>query len=156
MFEWIASALGSTLFKTFGDVIVQPILSAYLKSKDVDLEKFRTSEVSMVQMSAAVLQANVQFADIKSRYALSVLHWWPFRAVLFLLLLFPAMHFIAICWDATFPHIFQYAEWNVDPIKGAYSEYEKDMLQFFIVAKPVDTAVSGALDVVTRWLGARK
>lgn len=152
MLAWLASTAAAGIFKLFGDNIVQPLLQVYLKSKDVNLAEFQTANTSTVQMASAMLQAHVQYADIKSRYALSVLHWWPFRTVLFLLLLFPAMHFIAICCDATFPHIFGYEVWNIDPIKGAYSQYEHDLIEFFIVAKPVDTAISGALDVLTKYL----
>ena len=86
MFEWLASAAASTVFKLFGDTIVQPLLNAYLKAKDVDLEKFKSANVATEQLAVAVLDANVRFAQVKSQYALAVLQWWPFRLILWVIL----------------------------------------------------------------------
>jgi hypothetical protein len=99
MFEWLASAASSTVFKLFGDTIVQPILSAYLKSKDVELEKFKGANVSTEHLAIVVLDANVRFAQVKSQYALAVLQWWPFRVILWVILAIAATRFCLIMMD---------------------------------------------------------
>ena len=99
MFEWLASVAASTVFKLFGDNIVQPLLNAFLKSKDVDLEKFKSANVSTEHLAVAVLDANVRFAQIKSQYALAVLQWWPFRIILFVVMAFCATRFCLVVLD---------------------------------------------------------
>jgi hypothetical protein len=94
MFEWLASAAASTVFKLFGDNVVQPLLNAYLKSKDVDLEKYKSANISTEHLAVAVLDANVRFAQVKSQYALAVLQWWPFRVILWVILAIAATRFL--------------------------------------------------------------
>ena len=106
MFEWIASAAASTVFKLFGDTIVQPLLNAYLKSKDVDLEMFKSANVATEQLAVAVLDANVRFARVKSQYTLAVLQWWPFRVILWVILAIAATRFCLIMIDSTWWWIF--------------------------------------------------
>jgi hypothetical protein len=153
--EWLANIIGGSIFKAFGDVIVQPILSAYLKSKDVDLEKFKQANTSLEHAAVAVLEANTRFAAAQVPYVMSVLQWWPFRVILFCLLAVPALHFCAFVLDHTVPYMIGCGDsctWKVPEVTGGYAVYEKELLEFFIVAKPVDTAVSGALGVLQRWL----
>ncbi len=42
--------------------------------------------------------------------------------------------------------------WSIPPIRGAYGDAEMQFLLFFVIAKPVDTAISGALGLVSRYL----
>ena len=51
------------MFKILGDSIVMPILQAYMKSKDVNLEEFKAANLSVVQLSAAVLDAKLCFSQ---------------------------------------------------------------------------------------------
>jgi hypothetical protein len=167
MFEWIAAKIGSSLgagiLQGIGDVIVQPLLQAFLKSKDVDLEKFKTSETSVEHMAVAILDANVRFAQIKAGYALAVLQWWPFRLILFVTLLICTTRFCLIMIDATWWWLFgctidgkdvfgDACAWSIPAIKGAYGQAELEYILFFVVAKPVDTAVSGAVGLASRYL----
>jgi hypothetical protein len=41
MFEWIASGVANAVVGVFGSAILQPILSAWAKSRDVNLEELR-------------------------------------------------------------------------------------------------------------------
>ena len=152
MFAWIMRIAGSGIFKIFGDAIVQPFLQAYLKSKDVDLEKFKSATPALEHAVVAVVEANVKFAEIKANYAMTVLGWWPFRLILFVLLSVCTIRFVLIVIDATLPKIFGVESWNIDPITGAYGQAEFQLLLFFVIAKPVDTAVSGGLNVLSRYL----
>ena len=163
MFEWLASAAASTVFKLFGDTIVQPLLNAYLKSKDVDLEKFKSANVATEQLAVAVLDANVRFAQVKSQYALAVLQWWPFRVILWVILAIAATRFCLIMIDSTWWWIFgctidskhvvgDACSWSIPAIHGTYGAAEFEYILFFVIAKPVDTAISGALGLVSRYL----
>jgi len=164
MFEWLASAAASTVFKLFGDNIVQPLLNAYLKSKDVDLEKFKSANVATEHLAVAVLDANVRFAQVKSQYALAVLQWWPFRVILWVILAIAATRFCLIMIDSTWWWIFgctigsehvvgDACSWSIPAIHGTYGAVEFEYILFFVIAKPVDTAISGALGLVSRYLG---
>lgn len=163
MLAWLAKFAASGVLKIFGDTIVQPFLNVWLKSKDVDLEKFKSAQVSTEQLAVAVLDANVKFAQIQSSYALAVLQWWPFRVVLWLVLAFCATRFCLIVFDATWwwvwgctiggkPVTGNACAWGIPAIRGDYGKAEFQFLLFFVVAKPVDTAISGALGVVGRYL----
>lgn len=163
MVKWLINLAGAGIFKMFGDAIVQPILQGYLKSKDVDLEKFKTSQTSTTQLATAVLQGNIEFAKVKSTYVLAVLQWWPFRAVLFLTLLVAATRFSLIMIDSTWPFVWgciidgkrlygDACSWDIPPIKGTYGQAELQYILFFVIAKPVDTVISGALGLVSKYL----
>jgi hypothetical protein len=113
-----------------------------------------------------VLDANVRFAQLKSQYALAVLQWWPFRLILFALLAFCATRFCLIVLDSTWWWLFgctidgrhavgDACSWSIPPIRGAYGNAEMQFLLFFVIAKPVDTAISGALGLVGRYLERR-
>jgi len=42
--------------------------------------------------------------------------------------------------------------WSIPPIRGAYGDAEMQFLLFFVIAKPVDSAIFGALGLVSRYL----
>lgn len=143
--------------------IINGAINAYMKAKDVDLEKFRSANLTTDSMVAHIVEANVQYDQIKSQYALAVLQWWPFRLILFVLLAFCATRFALIVTDSTWWWLFgckingvhvmgDRCSWSIPPIKGVYGGAEMQFLLFFVVAKPIDTAVSGALGVVQRYL----
>ena len=143
--------------------VVQPFLNVWLKSKDVDLEKYKAAEASTEHLAVAILDANVKFAQVKSQYALSILQWWPFRLVLWIILAFCATRFCLIVFDSTWWWIFgcsingrhavgDACSWIIPPIQGAYGDAEVQYMLFFVIAKPVDTAISGALGLVSRYL----
>lgn len=149
MFEWFAakavSIFASTGLKLFGDSILQPVLNAWAKSKDINLATHQADIGSSVDLIKTIITANVENAKTQTAYAEAILSWWPFRVLLFMLLVGPVLHMFSICVDATLPKMLGYASWDIDPIKGAYAGYEKELLEFFIIAKPVDTAVSGLI-----------
>lgn len=164
MIAWLASmaagGVAKAVFGVFGDTIVQPLLQAFLKSKDVDLEKFKASSATVTEIAAGVLVANVEFAKIKSAYALAVLQWWPFRVILFALLFFPTLHFVLItldssCW-ATELRPKGGCGWGIPEVPPKYIDIEHQLLLFFVLAKPVDTAVTGALAALRAFLERRK
>ncbi len=166
MFQWLANLVAGGVFKAFGDTIVTPVLNAYLKSKDVDLEKFRSAEITTETLAVAVLDANVKFAATKAQYALSVLQWWPFRLVLWAVMAVCSIRFMLAVFDSTWWWVFgctidgravygDACSWSFPAIKGTYAGIEEQILLFFIVAKPVDTAVSGALGLVSKYLAKK-
>ena len=161
--QWILSWLtGDILDKVFKG-FVQPFLQVWLKSKDVDLEKFKTAATDVTTLAGSVVAANVRFAEIKSGYALQVLQWWPFRVLLFILIAVSVTRFTLAEFDSTWWWIFgctingvqlvgDACAWSIPVVKGTFGEAEKQFLLFFIIAKPVDTIVGGAINVVGRYL----
>jgi hypothetical protein len=163
IFSWLASGVAKSVLGIFGDTIVKPFMDAWMKKKDVDLDKFKSSLVSTEHLAVAMLDAQVKFAETKSRYAFSVLQWWPFRVILWTVLAICATRFSLIVFDSTWWWIAgctingktvygDACSWSIPAIKGDYGKAEFQFLLFFIVAKPVDTAVSGALDLVSKYL----
>jgi hypothetical protein len=152
------------LMKWFNpETIINGAINAYMKAKDVDLEKFKSSEITTEAIVGAILTANVQFAQLKAQYALSVLQWWPFRLILFVLISVATMRFSLAAFDSTWWWIFgctikgqhvvgDACSWSFPAILGTFGEAEKQFLLFFIIAKPVDTAVSGGLAAVQKYI----
>lgn len=164
--EFLFNLLGGSVLDGIFKTIVQPFLQAWMKAKDVDLEKHKQASQNTTDLATAVLDANVKFAETKSSYALAVLHWWPFRVILFVILVFAATRFCLAMFDSTYWWIFgcqikgklvmgDACSWSFPAMKGNYGEAEFEYILFFVIAKPVDTAVSGALGLVSRYL-ARK
>jgi hypothetical protein len=50
--------------------------------------------------------------------------------------------------DSTFPF-----GWGIPKVPPPYDGYEREFILFFIVAKPVDSLVSGIGAALTAWLG---
>lgn len=155
--EWLAALVAKGVFAAFGDTIVKPLLQAFLKSKDVDLEKFKAADTSTEQLAVAVLSANVEFAKVKSAYALSILQWWPFRVILFALLFFPTVHFCMVVIDSSIVWFFEgrYGIFKVPAVPDKYIEIEWQLLLFFVIAQPVDKAVTGAISAIMSYLSKR-
>lgn len=166
---WFTSSAAAAIFKTFGDSIIQPLLNVYLKAKDVDLEKFKASDASTEHLAVAVLDANNKFAETKSQYALSILQWWPFRLILFWLIAVATIRFTLASFDSTWWWIdgcmidgkaitasmqkaHDVCSWSFPAIKGTFGEAEKEFLFAFIIAKPIDSAVTGLLALLSRYL----
>ena len=161
---WILSLLSGGVLDSLYKLVVGPFLQAYLKSKDVDLAKFQSADVESTQLALAVLDANVRYAAIKAQYSLAILQWWPFRVLLFVLISICITRFALAEFDDTWWWIFgctidgkhvlgDACSWSIPAIRGTFSDVEKQFLLFFIVAKPVDTAVSGTVNLVSRYLG---
>jgi hypothetical protein len=148
MFAWLTNLLGTGIFHIFGTEILSPILQAWANKQNVDLEKFKTAAGTSEALAAQVLQANLQYDTQKIAFATSLLSWWPFRIILLVLMLPPAMHFAAIMCDSTFP-----LHWGIPKVPPPYDGYEREFILFFIVAKPVDSLVSGIGAALTAWLG---
>lgn len=161
--QWLFNLLGGGILEGLYKVIVQPFLQAYLKSKDVDLEKFKVATASSTELAGAVLAANVKFADIKAGYAIQVLQWWPFRLLLFILIGVATARFALASFDSTWWWIFgcevkghrvygDVCSWSLPAIRGTFGDAEYQFLLFFIIAKPVDTLVGGVVSTVGRYL----
>jgi hypothetical protein len=161
--EWLLSFFTRGALDAIMGSVVQPFLNVWLKSKDVDLEKYKATEASTEHLAVAILDANVRFAQVKSQYVLSILQWWPFRLVLWIMLAFCATRFCLIVFDSTWWWIFgcsingrhvvgDACSWSIPAIHGTYGAAEFEYILFFVIAKPVDTAISGALGLVTRYL----
>lgn len=159
IFGWLSGGV----LDVIGKSIIMPFIQAWMKSKDVDLEKFKTSNVNTMELAVAMLDANVRFAQLKAQYALAVLQWWPFRALLFILISISVVHYGLAQFDNTWWFIMGCTKdgvrelgdacaWNLPSLKGSFGDAEKQFLLFFIIAKPVDTAISGAVDVVGKYL----
>jgi hypothetical protein len=161
--SWLFSLLGGGLLDSIFKVVVQPFLQAWMKAKDVDLEKHKAASQDTTALAVAVLDANIKFDEIKAGYALSVLQWWPFRLILFVLIGACATRFCLAMFDSTWWWVFGCTEngrhvvgdacsWSFPAIRGTYAGVEVQFLTFFILAKPVDTAVSGSIDLVSKYL----
>jgi hypothetical protein len=161
--EWLLSFFTKGALDAIMGSVVQPFLNVWLKSKDVDLEKYKAAEASTEHLAVAILDANVKFAQVKSQYVLSILQWWPFRLVLWIILAFCATRFCLIVFDSTWWWIFgcsisgrhvvgDACSWSIPAIHGTYGAAEFEYILFFVIAKPVDTAISGALGLVSRYL----
>lgn len=161
--EWLLSFFTRGALDAIMGSVVQPFLNVWLKSKDVDLEKYKAAEASTEHLAVAILDANVKFAQVKSQYVLSILQWWPFRLVLWIMLAFCATRFCLIVFDSTWWWIFgclingrhvvgDACSWSIPAIHGTYGAAEFEYILFFVIAKPVDTAISGALGLVSRYL----
>lgn len=147
------------------DTLITSAITAWGKAKDVDLEKFRTSATTSDSMVAHILQANVAYGQTKAQYALSVLAWWPFRLILFALLFFPAMHFVMIVLDSSCPQSWGWhvvagrsvggCGWLIPSIDPDVRDIYRELLLFFVIAKPADTAISGALALASSYLKRR-
>jgi len=152
MWGWIVSNAGGAIFKIFGDSILSPILNAWAKGKDVDLQKLQSELGSSGALAAAVVKANVEASAQQIAYASSILSWWPFRVLLFALMFFPTLHFAAIMLDSSCPQswgwhivdgkVFGGCGWGVPKVPSPYDGYEREFILFFIIAKPVDSLVS--------------
>ena len=162
--EWLLSFFTKGALDAIMGSVVQPFLNVWLKSKDVDLEKYKAAEASTEHLAVAILDANVRFAQVKSQYALAVLQWWPFRVILWVILAIAATRFCLIMIDSTWWWIFgctigskhvvgDACSWSIPAIHGNYGAAEFEYILFFVIAKPVDTAISGALGLVSRYLG---
>ena len=143
----------------FGNAIVKPFINAFMKSKDVDLEKFKISTSGGVSLAGEMLKANVAHGQTKSNYAIKVLQWWPFRLILFVLLAVSAFHYVQIILDSSpfrIPLFMSEAHvvgsWGVPKPPAPYDAYERDFLLFFIIAKPVELAVTSVLQTITAYL----
>ena len=137
------------VFKFAGSGIMTQIVQAWADHENVDLAKFQSAETSTGQLATAILQANSAYTVDKMQFDGMILNHVAFRFVLFLLLLFPALHFIAYIVDATLPLMFHYRAWG---ISDKYGEVEQDLLEFFVVAKPVDTIAAGAMRLTSQYL----
>jgi len=134
------------------NTILGKALDIWGKHMDVDLEKFKTTVTSSSELAGTIVQANEKFAEVKSNYALSVLQWWPFRLILFCLLLIPALHFSLIVLDSMRPHLLGWPALGIPAVPKPYDEIEQNLLLFFVISKPVDTAVGGIISVLLRYL----
>jgi hypothetical protein len=164
--SWLFNLLGGGILEGIYKTVVQPFLQAYLKTKDVDLEKYKQSSQNTTDLAVAVLDANVRFAETKANYALSVLQWWPFRLLLFVLISVSTVRFCLAAFDSTWwwmfgctingKHLFgDVCSWSFPAIRGTFGEAEKQFLLFFIIAKPVDAVVSGGMSAVSKYLSKR-
>jgi large-conductance mechanosensitive channel len=55
MWQWIINGAAGGIFKIFGDSILSPILTAWAKGKDVDLQKLQSELGSSGELAAAVV-----------------------------------------------------------------------------------------------------
>lgn len=157
--SWLSGGILDGIFKTF----VQPFLTAWLKAKDVDLEKYKEAAQDTTTLAGSILAANVKWGELKAGYAIQVLQWWPFRLLLFILISVSVIRFTLASFDSTWWWIYgctikgkevfgDACAWNIPAIHGTFGEAEKQFLLFFIIAKPVDTLVGGAINTVSRYL----
>lgn len=169
--KFFLNGAAKTVFGIFGDSIVTPILNAYMKKKDVDLEKHKQASADTTSLAVAVLDANVKFAQTKSQQSIFILQWWPFRFLLFWMISVSVIRFSLASFDSTYWWMFgcmvenskgvlyhaygDVCSWSFPALKGTFGAAEKEFLFAFIIAKPVDTAVSRAFDLVSGYLNRR-
>ena len=158
IFGWITGGVAKAVIGIFGDSIFKPFIDVWMKSKDVDLEKFKASTDSTEKLAGAMLIANVEFAKVKADYAVSVLQWWPFRIILFMLLFFPAAHLSMIVIDSSLIWFWKgtFGVFGVPPVPGKYFDIEAQLLLFFVIAKPVDSAVTGGMNALKAYIETKK
>lgn len=145
-------SLAGWLFKSNIDGLLSGVLNIWAKTKDVDLEKFKVSTEATAQVVAHVVDANQKFAETQSSYVMSLLNWRGFRILLWVLMAVAVCHYALVVTDTALPKVFGYAPWNIDPVVGSYAEVTKQLLLFFVLLKPVDTAISGVMMLLARYL----
>lgn len=104
--QWLVSLLGGTVFKVFGDSIMTPILNAWAKSKDVNLEVLK-ARLGTEQAEAAALLAHeaVRLAAQRDVTLAAINHkvWWIAWALfVFPVGLYHAAIFLVSTFDAPF------------------------------------------------------
>jgi hypothetical protein len=134
------------------DALLTGALNIWAKSKDVDLTKFTTSVEATAGLSKVIVDANERFAEKQMSYALTILNWRGFRILLWVMMAVAIMHYALVVVDTALPKIFHYASWDIDPVQGSYAEVTKQLLLFFVIAKPIDTVVGGALNCLSAYL----
>jgi hypothetical protein len=104
--EWIANLLGGTLFKVLGDSIVTPILGAYMKAKDVNLEALRAKLGTEQAEAAALLAHEAARIAAQREVTLAAMNhrvWWVAWALFVLPVgLYHAAIFLVSTFDAPF------------------------------------------------------
>lgn len=153
--------------KWFGspESIINGAINAYMKAKDVDLEKFKSSTQTAGVAVASILEANIKFANTKAAYATGILQWLPFRIILLALIGIPSLHFCLIVIDSMCPAVWDLkiirgvsvgsCGWGIPSIPASVFDIYQQMLLFFIIAKPVDTAVSGLVGLIGKYLNRK-
>lgn len=145
-------SLAGWLFKSNLDGLLSGVLNIWAKGKDVDLAKFTASTGAVAEVTKVVVDANVKFSQTQASYAMSLLNWRGFRILLWVLMAVAVCHYSLVVADTALPKVFGYSSWNIDPVQGSYAEVTKQLLLFFVLLKPVDTAITGIMMLLGRYL----
>jgi hypothetical protein len=144
--------LATWIFSSNLDKLLEGVLGIWAKSKDVDLTKFTTSTTAVAEVTKTVVEANTKFAETQASYAMTLLNWRGFRILLWVLMAVAVCHYALVVADTALPKVFGYKSWDIDPVQGSYAEVTKQLLLFFVLLKPVDTAISGIMMLLGRYL----
>lgn len=140
--------------------ILQTALNFFAHKEDVDLGKVQATAQPIATVASGILQANAQVAATKATVAVKMLDnplvkWAVGGVVLLVCLRFGLIVFDSTYWwigGCVIDGIRTYGDscsWNIPPIKGIYGGAETEFLLFWVVAKPVDSAVQGVTAVLT-------
>lgn len=134
---------------------VNSVIEGWAKIRNVDLQKFRTAATTTGELGAHIVEANTKFAQMDFAYKGFLLGFWYFRLAFGLLFWVVVLRWVLVFTDATLPFVFGYEPWSIEALKGAGADYERQILLFFIVAKPVDSAITGATRILMKVIERR-
>lgn len=166
---WLLNLLGPVgVFIKFGlsllsgnaGSILKTALDYWAHKSDVEVTKLQALAPALEQTAVAALNAQVQASAIKADLAKTILNSPWARFFVALLIGIVSVRFALIVFDSTWWSVWgcnyrgawtygDKCSWNIAPIKGIYGSAEMEILLFWIVAKPIDSAVQGAMNILT-------
>lgn len=162
--------LGSLIWNLItgnADNLLKTALSFWAKKQDVDLAKLQSTLPSAEHVAIAALNANVAANAQRVEIAKTFLNNPIIRFSIGIVVAIVCVRFILVIFDSTYWWIFgctldgekvlgDQCSWSIPPIKGIYGNAEQQFLLFWVVAKPVDSAVQGVMGVLQKILEKRK
>lgn len=142
--------------------LLKTALDYWAKKQDVELEKLKASLPGTEHVAIAALDANVKAAAIQASLSSKMLDNPIVKYTLGVTVAFVALRFCLITFDSTWwwirgcvdeQGVRVYGDacsWNIPAIKGIYAGAEQQFLLFWVVAKPVDSAIRGVMTLLAR------
>lgn len=136
--------------------LLKTALDYWAHKSDVNLAEVQAAVPSVEHVAIAALNANVQASAIQADMAKTILNDPFARFFVGLLIATTVMRFVLIVFDSTWwwiagctiKGVVKYGDvcsWNMPAIKGLYGGAEMQILLFWIIAKPVDSAIQGVI-----------
>lgn len=140
--------------------LLQTALNFFAQKTNTDLAEVQAALPSAEHVAIAALNANAQAAAIQADMAKTVLNDPIARFAVGILIAVTAVRFVLIVFDSTYWWVFgctidgariygDKCAWNIPAIHGIYGGAEMQILLFWIIARPVDSAVQGITSVIT-------
>lgn len=146
--------------------LLQTALNYWSHKTDVNLAEVQAALPSAEHVAIAALNANVQASAIQADMAKTILNDPMARFFVGLLIGVTVMRFCLIVFDSTWWWMWgcdpsslipassakwvygEKCSWSIPAIRGLYGGAEMQILLFWIIAKPVDSAIQGVMATV--------